>query len=122
RTLRRDAGGCDRPRPRSRRRETRACRGERRCRARRASSRRSAGGRGGGWRSLSLSTSSANAQASYHAVPRPLRCRSTLGGMPVILVLEDDSATRNALVATLRELYPQAPPPSARTQRAPGLV
>jgi CheY-like chemotaxis protein len=42
--------------------------------------------------------------------------------MPVILVLEDDSATRNALVATLRELYPQARVASARSDAAPGVV
>ena len=42
--------------------------------------------------------------------------------MPTILVLEDDSATRNALVATLRELYPQARVASARSDAAPGVV
>ena len=42
--------------------------------------------------------------------------------MPVILVLEDDSATRNALVETLRKLFPQARVASARSDAAPGVV
>src|SRR5207244_4482215 len=50
------------------------------------------------------------------------RRRGTLGAMPVILVLEDDSATRNALVETLRKLFPQARVASARSDAAPGVV
>ena len=42
--------------------------------------------------------------------------------MPVILVLEDDSATRKALVETLRKLFPQARVASARSDAAPGVV
>jgi CheY-like chemotaxis protein len=42
--------------------------------------------------------------------------------MRVILVLEDDSATRNGLVETLRSLFPQARVASARSDAAPGVV
>ena len=42
--------------------------------------------------------------------------------MPVILVLEDDSTTRNGLVDTLRSLYAAARVASARSDAAPGIV
>ena len=42
--------------------------------------------------------------------------------MPVILVLEDDSATRNGLVDTLRSLYAGARVAAARSDAAPGIV
>ena len=42
--------------------------------------------------------------------------------MPVILVLEDDAATRNALVETLRSLFAEARVASARIDTAPGVV
>src|SRR5262245_41359838 len=63
-----------------------------------------------------------NAQASYHAVPRRPGARSTLGGMPVLLVLEDDSATRNGLVDALRSLYAGVRVAAARSDAAPGIV
>jgi hypothetical protein len=42
--------------------------------------------------------------------------------MPVILVLEDDSATRNALVDTLRQLFAGVRVASARSDAAPGVI
>lgn len=42
--------------------------------------------------------------------------------MPVILVLEDDSATRNGLVDTLRSLFAGARVASGRSDAAPGIV
>jgi CheY-like chemotaxis protein len=42
--------------------------------------------------------------------------------MPVILVLEDDSSTRNGLVETLRSLFAGARVASGRSDAAPGIV
>ena len=42
--------------------------------------------------------------------------------MPTILVLEDDSTTRNGLVDTLRQLYAGARVASARSDAVPGIV
>jgi len=42
--------------------------------------------------------------------------------MPVILVLDDDSATRNGLVDALRQLFAGARVASARSDAAPGIV
>jgi len=42
--------------------------------------------------------------------------------MPVILVLEDDAATRNGLVDALRQLFAGARVASARSDAAPGIV
>jgi hypothetical protein len=42
--------------------------------------------------------------------------------MPVILVLEDDSATRNALVDALRHLFAGVRVASARSDAAPGVI
>jgi CheY-like chemotaxis protein len=42
--------------------------------------------------------------------------------MPVILVLEDDSSTRNGLVETLRSLFVGARVASGRSDAAPGIV
>jgi len=42
--------------------------------------------------------------------------------MPVILVLEDDSSTRNGLVETLRSLFVGVRVASGRSDAAPGIV
>jgi len=44
------------------------------------------------------------------------------GAMPVILVLEDDTATRDALTETLRRLFPLARVIATRTDTEPAAI
>lgn len=61
-------------------------------------------------------------RASYHGARRPLGAAVHSGAMPVILVLDDDVAARDALVETLNALFSAARVVAAGADAAPAVV